>query len=49
MVWETEGIRIIQRKGMGREEGKGREGRKEGRKEEDDFSSPKKFLDPPLD
>jgi hypothetical protein len=35
VVWDREGeegMRVIQRKGMGREEGKGRkEGRKEGR------------------
>jgi hypothetical protein len=38
VVWDREGeegMRVIQRKGMGWEgkEGKGREGRKEGRKE----------------
>jgi hypothetical protein len=33
VVWDREGeegMRVIQRKGKGREEGKGREGRKEG-------------------
>jgi hypothetical protein len=47
VVWDREGeegVRVIQRKGKGREEGKG--GRKE---EEDDLAPPqKKFLDPPL-
>jgi hypothetical protein len=41
-------VRVIQRKGMGREEGKGREGgRKEGRRRKMTWP-PKKFLDPPL-
>jgi hypothetical protein len=43
MAWDREGeegMRIMQRNGMGREE-KGREGRKEGRKEERDDLAPK--------
>jgi hypothetical protein len=48
VVWDREGeegMRVIQRKGMGREE----KGRKEGRKEErDDLAPQTKFLDPPL-
>jgi hypothetical protein len=58
VVWDREGeegMRVIQRKGKGREEGKGREGRggegrggeegrKEGREEEeDDLAPPKKI------
>jgi hypothetical protein len=49
-VWDREGeegMRVIQRKGKGRKEGKGREGRKEG-KEEDNLAPQTKFLDPPL-
>jgi hypothetical protein len=45
VVWDREGeegMRVIQRKGKGRE-GRG------GRKEEDDLAPPQeKFLDPPL-
>jgi hypothetical protein len=41
VVWDREGeegMRVIQRKGKGRE----------GRKEEDDLAPQEKFLDPPL-
>jgi hypothetical protein len=44
-VWDREGeegMRVIQRKEMGRKEGKGREGRKEG-KEEDNLAPPNKI------
>jgi hypothetical protein len=35
-------MRVIQRKGMGREEGKGREGKEERKEEEDDLAPPPK-------
>jgi hypothetical protein len=56
VVWDREGeegMRVIQRKGMGWEGRKGRErregkGRKEGRRKMTCPPPPKKFLDPPL-
>jgi hypothetical protein len=45
-VIPPEGMRVIQRKGKGREEGKRREGRR--KEEEDDLAPQEKFLDPPL-
>jgi hypothetical protein len=46
VVWDREGderMRVIQRKGKGREEGKGREGRGGRKEEEDDLAPPRKI------
>jgi hypothetical protein len=51
VVWDKEGeegMRVIQTKGKGREEGKGREGRGGRKEEEDDLAAQENFLDPPL-
>jgi hypothetical protein len=50
VVWDREGeegMRVIQREGMGKEDKGRKEGRKEGRRKEMTWPQTK-FLDPPL-